>query len=52
MEAEWPVWRLVLEGVATLHELETHWSIDDLVSANAALDAKAEAETAANKGRK
>ena len=46
------MWRLVIGGVATLTEIETHWSIDDLVSANEALDAKLEAEAAAsNRGK-
>jgi hypothetical protein len=36
----------VLDGTATLSEIERHYSIDDLVLANEAADAKAEAETA------
>src|SRR3990167_9350717 len=44
---ELPVWRVVLEGAATLQELETTWSLDDLYRANAALDFRAEAEAAA-----
>jgi hypothetical protein len=31
------VWRLVLSGTATLAELETSWSLDDLILANYAL---------------
>jgi hypothetical protein len=31
------VWRLVLARVATLNEIETQWSYDDLVLANLAL---------------
>jgi hypothetical protein len=31
------VWRLVLSGKATLQEIETHWSLDDLIRANLAL---------------
>jgi len=38
---------VVLEGAATLHELETTWSLDDVYRANAALDFRAEAEAAA-----
>ncbi len=41
------VWRVVLEGVATLQEIETHWSIDDLADAHEALDLKTALETAA-----
>lgn len=37
IEEEWPVWRLVLERVATLAELDTAWSLDDLVRGNLAL---------------
>ena len=36
---QWPVWRLVTRRVATLQELETHWSITDLFDANDVLDA-------------
>jgi len=32
------VWRCILERIATLKEIETHWSIDDLMDANEALD--------------
>jgi hypothetical protein len=32
------VWRLVLEGMASLHEVETHWTITDVLDANEALD--------------
>lgn len=42
----WPVWRLIFEGVATLQEVEQHWSIDDVLDANEMLDAKAEAQAA------
>lgn len=41
------VWRPVLERVATLHEIETHWSLDDLLDANDALDAWQEAQAQA-----
>lgn len=34
---DWAVWRLVLSRTATLAEIETHWSLDDLVLANYAL---------------
>lgn len=36
------MWRLVLDGVATLHEIETHWSIADVLDANEALDVQAD----------
>ena len=45
----WFYWRPIVERVATLHEVETHWSIDDLADANEALDIKAEAEAKAAK---
>lgn len=35
----WPIDRLVVERVATLAELETTWSIDDVVRVGHALDA-------------
>jgi hypothetical protein len=38
-----------LEKVTTLAELETHWSLDDMVRANEALDALHEAQKQANK---
>jgi len=31
------VWRLVLGRYATLQEIESHWSLDDLIRANIAL---------------
>lgn len=34
---EWMLWRVVLSKIATLEELDTHWSLDDLVMANLAL---------------
>lgn len=37
VEADWAVWRLVLSKVATLSELDVHYSVDDLVLANYAL---------------
>lgn len=36
---EWPVWRLVCEGVATLQEIETSWTLADVLDGNEALDA-------------
>lgn len=40
MSQEYIIWRLVFERVATLEELETHWSLDDVARANALLDMK------------
>jgi len=40
------VWRVVLSGKATLTEIETQWSLDDLMDANEALDVRAEIEAA------
>ena len=44
MNIDWSIWRIVLAQIATLKEIETYWSIDDLADANEALDIKAEAE--------
>jgi hypothetical protein len=30
---EWSVWRLVVKQVATLQEVETYWSADDVARA-------------------
>jgi len=38
IERHWPVWRLVMAKVATLTEIDTHWSIDDILDAGAVLD--------------
>ncbi len=35
---QWSIWRVVLENLATLEEVETHWSIHDLQEANEVLD--------------
>lgn len=34
----WAVWRVVFRKIATLEEIETHWSIVDLDKANEILD--------------
>ena len=44
------MWRLVVERVATLQEIETAWSIDDLMDANDFLDAWIEAGAARTPG--
>lgn len=41
---EWPVWRVVMSGKATLTEIETHYTLDDLMRLNAVLDIKDAAE--------
>jgi hypothetical protein len=48
LQDDWPLWRLVLEKVATKQELDTHWSIDDVADANEALDAQYEAQAEMN----
>ena len=42
--AEWPLWRLVVEGKTTVTELETSVSIDDVMRLNALLDMKSAIE--------
>lgn len=37
---EWAVWRLVLAKVATLEEIDNHWSWGDVRKANALLQWK------------
>jgi hypothetical protein len=32
------IWRVVLSKIATLQEIETHWSLIDLLDANEVLD--------------
>lgn len=34
----WFLWRIVIERVATLEEIETHWDLCDLLEAHDALD--------------
>ena len=34
----WQKWRPVLEGMATLEEIEKHWSLTDLTECNEILD--------------
>lgn len=50
IETHWPVWRLVLAKIATLDEIDTSWSIDDVFDANAVLDYQQAAQSIANKG--
>jgi len=42
------VWRCILERIATLQEIETHWSLIDLMDANDVLDARDNATDKAN----
>lgn len=46
----WPIWRLVVNKVATLREIEEHWSLRDLVLANEALDILEEARAGEPEG--
>jgi len=32
------LWRLITEKIASLHELETNWNLNDVYKANALLD--------------
>jgi ABC-type uncharacterized transport system substrate-binding protein len=43
------VWRLVIERVATLQELDAHWPLDDIARANALLDMRRDAKVKAAK---
>lgn len=43
------IWRLVVRQIATLHEIETHYDINDVGDANEALDLMDEAERQAIK---
>jgi len=43
------VWQVVLSNVATLQEIDTHWSLDDLVRAHLALELNAAMQEAAMK---
>lgn len=38
------IWRPVIAGYGTLHEVKHLWTIDDLMDAHEALDIKEEAE--------
>lgn len=41
------MWRLVIDQVATLQELDSHWSLDDIYRANALLDMRADTQAKA-----
>lgn len=40
--SEWQIWKLVIERVATLEELEAYWSLDDVERAIASMSFKEE----------
>jgi len=40
LNSEYFLWRLVLEDVCSLWELDNHYSLDDVLRANALLDMK------------
>lgn len=42
LKEEFAIWRLVLERMATLEEIERSWSIDDVMRANALLDMRSD----------
>jgi hypothetical protein len=43
---EWPIWRLVESRIVSLTEIESTWSLDDVLRANTVLDIKAKIEEA------
>ena len=55
MKEELEIWRLILEGIVSLQEIEQSWSLDDVMRANALLDLKIdlrqEEERKASNGR-
>jgi hypothetical protein len=46
---DWYVWRIVLAKIATLREIEEHWSLSDLLDAQDALDLQMRADAEAAK---
>ena len=38
------IWRLVIDKVASLQEIETHWNLEDVMKANALLDMRIDIE--------
>ena len=46
------IWLVVFEKITTLQELETHWSLDDLVRANAVLEMRSDYLKETEKARK
>lgn len=49
INVDWFIWRPVLRQVATLQEIETHWTIYDLLDCHEALDVIDDLESARNK---
>lgn len=46
----WPAWRLVVDGhVASMPEIDQHWTVDDIADANEVLDALGELRREMNK---
>jgi hypothetical protein len=45
IQDEWMIWRLVSRGIANLQEIDTHWTIVDVLKANDALDVLDEANS-------
>ena len=53
LKDEFLLWRLVLEGIASLEEIERTWNLDDLLRANALLDMRLDLmEESKRKGRR
>lgn len=55
MQTEWPAWRLIMDGVATLEELSgerASYSLADCYKANAVLDMRADIERQQRESRK
>lgn len=36
----WPVWRVVARGMASLRDVDEHWSVEDVLDANEYLDVR------------
>jgi hypothetical protein len=49
LQIEWPIWRLVISGKASLKEIETHYNFDDVRRMNIMLDIEAEIISIASK---
>ena len=44
VEADWPVWRIVLDMQLSLAEVDREWSLDDVLDANEVLDVAADVQ--------
>ena len=49
---DWGVWRLIVGKIATLHEVEEHYSVTDILDGNEALDLQMRADHEASKRAK